>query len=181
MNSYYRQSGFTIVELLIVIVVIAILAAITIVSFNGIQTRANNSSRVSEFSQWRKSFEIYKINTGAYPVVPIDKTYCLGTNFPNGKCRDYKRDPLTQNNVSFESNSADLMAMIKQYTSIPQGKHVPVVSEEGDTVGPYVTFGTNYIEMTMVINGKDGGCPPDTYQTYFNAPDKLLCSIGLTR
>lgn len=37
-------SGFTIVELLIVVVVIAILAAITIVSYNGITARANDSS-----------------------------------------------------------------------------------------------------------------------------------------
>jgi prepilin-type N-terminal cleavage/methylation domain-containing protein len=35
-----RQSGFTIVELLIVIVVIGILAAITIVSFNGVTAKA---------------------------------------------------------------------------------------------------------------------------------------------
>jgi prepilin-type N-terminal cleavage/methylation domain-containing protein len=39
-----QQSGFTIVELLIVIVVIAILAAITVVAYNGIQDRARNSS-----------------------------------------------------------------------------------------------------------------------------------------
>ena len=38
------RSGFTIVELLIVIVVIAILAAITIVAFNGIQERARASA-----------------------------------------------------------------------------------------------------------------------------------------
>ncbi len=38
------QAGFTIVELLIVIVIIGILAAITIVAFNGIQNRANLSA-----------------------------------------------------------------------------------------------------------------------------------------
>jgi len=39
-----KQSGFTIVELLIVVVVIAILAAITIVAYNGIQNRAKSSA-----------------------------------------------------------------------------------------------------------------------------------------
>jgi prepilin-type N-terminal cleavage/methylation domain-containing protein len=39
------QPGFTIVELLIVVVVIAILASITIVSYNGIQSRAAVSAK----------------------------------------------------------------------------------------------------------------------------------------
>jgi len=38
------QAGFTIVELLIVVVVIAILAALVIVSYNGIQQRAHDAS-----------------------------------------------------------------------------------------------------------------------------------------
>ena len=42
-----KQSGFTIVELLIVIVVIGILAAITIVAYNGIQTRAENAKTIN--------------------------------------------------------------------------------------------------------------------------------------
>lgn len=48
--SLYKKSeqGFTIVELLIVIVVIAILAAITIVSYNGINTRAKDASLKSD-------------------------------------------------------------------------------------------------------------------------------------
>lgn len=39
-----NMSGFTIVELLIVIVVVAILAAISIVAYNGIQVRSKYSS-----------------------------------------------------------------------------------------------------------------------------------------
>jgi len=46
-----KQKGFTIVELLIVVVVIAILAAITIVSYNGIQNRAKASTVQENASQ----------------------------------------------------------------------------------------------------------------------------------
>jgi prepilin-type N-terminal cleavage/methylation domain-containing protein len=58
--------GFTIVELLIVIVVIAILAAITVVAYNGITDRANDSARESAVSDLRKRAELYKVNSGTY-------------------------------------------------------------------------------------------------------------------
>jgi type II secretion system protein G len=62
------NGGFTIVELLIVIVVIGILAAITIVAYNGVQGRARDTQRISDLKSIVKALEIYKINTGAYPT-----------------------------------------------------------------------------------------------------------------
>lgn len=64
-----RRSGFTIVELLIVIVVIAILAAITIVAYNGIQERARASSVASALNQVNKKLAIYQVdNPNQYPA-----------------------------------------------------------------------------------------------------------------
>ena len=59
-----KQRGFTIVELLIVIVVIAILAAITVVAYNGIQQRSRVTALWSGIVQVDKSFRLYLTNKG---------------------------------------------------------------------------------------------------------------------
>jgi len=64
-----KKAGFTIVELLIVVVVIAILAAITIVSFTGIQNRAYQTSVQNDLNTLAKKIEQYKVlNNGATPT-----------------------------------------------------------------------------------------------------------------
>jgi prepilin-type N-terminal cleavage/methylation domain-containing protein len=65
-----RNSGFTIVELLIVIVVIGILAAITIVAYNGIQNRAKASAATSALTQAAKKIAIWQVDNPS--VVPND-------------------------------------------------------------------------------------------------------------
>ena len=62
------KRGFTIVELLIVIVVIAILASISVVAYNGIQNRANDTAILNDMAAFKKKIELYKIdNNGLYP------------------------------------------------------------------------------------------------------------------
>ena len=74
MWSIQRLKGFTIVELLIVIVVIAILAAISIVAYNGIQSRAKNTKTINATTAWIKAIKMYNTDTGNWPV-----NSCLGT------------------------------------------------------------------------------------------------------
>ena len=62
-----KQRGFTIVELLIVIVVIAILATTTIVAYNGIQVRARDARRTSDIASILKGLETYKVLNNEYP------------------------------------------------------------------------------------------------------------------
>ena len=63
-----KLRGFTIVELLIVIVVIAILAAITIVAYNGVQQRANVSATQGNVTILQKKMEAFNAVTNAYPA-----------------------------------------------------------------------------------------------------------------
>lgn len=62
------RPGFTIVELLIVIVVISILAAITIIAYNGIQARARASAASSALAQASKKLALYQVDNSAYPA-----------------------------------------------------------------------------------------------------------------
>ena len=62
------RRGFTIVELLIVIVVIAILAAISIVAYTGIQQRARDAQRANDIATITKALELYYIDHGRFPT-----------------------------------------------------------------------------------------------------------------
>lgn len=67
-----KLAGFTIVELLIVIAVIAILAAISIVAYTGIQQRAHNTAVQSDLSNNAKKLKEYQIINGSYPTNYIE-------------------------------------------------------------------------------------------------------------
>jgi len=99
-----QKSGFTIVELLIVIVVIAILAAITIVAYNGIQNRAKSSAAQSTAAQAAKKLAIWQVdNAGQVPdqstfdtIVPSGATYQYTPGTNGAYCAT-----VTANNVSY--------------------------------------------------------------------------------
>ena len=91
-SSYIKSEplGFTIVELLVVIVIIGILAAISVVSYRGLSTRANEAATVSGLATAKNQFELYYTEHNVYPtgldenncptnasVTPTDTKYCL--------------------------------------------------------------------------------------------------------
>jgi len=63
------SSGFTIVELLIVVVVIGVLAAITIAAYNGIQARAQDTSVQNDLRAMAKKIELEAADTGSYQAI----------------------------------------------------------------------------------------------------------------
>lgn len=63
-----KNRGFTIVELLIVIVVIGILVAIVIVAYSGVTNKANQSAAKGNASAVQKVVEAYNADKGTYPA-----------------------------------------------------------------------------------------------------------------
>ena len=62
-----RNQGFTIVELLIVIVVIGILALLVITTYSGIQAKARNSKRSTDVKALQTHIEAFFSQSGYYP------------------------------------------------------------------------------------------------------------------
>lgn len=79
--QFSRQQGFTIVELLIVIVIIGILAAITINVFKGMQERTESTRVISQAKSFIKALNMMYNETGAVPI-PVPQ----GSSAYNGSC-----------------------------------------------------------------------------------------------
>ena len=62
-----NNRGFTIVELLIVIVVIGILALLVITTYSGIQAKARNSKRQTDIASLQTQLEAFFSQNGYYP------------------------------------------------------------------------------------------------------------------
>lgn len=156
-----KQSGFTIVELLIVVVVIAILAAITIVSYNGIRQSAQNSQQVAALNTYVKALLAYSSENNQYPTTSSacfdGTTTCWsGTISPAG--------------------SAALVAGISTYLngSFPDLPFDTVITTgtAGSFTGTYIAFNVN----------NTGSCPGVGGTTYINTSTSgnlRLCRVGL--
>ena len=79
-----RDRGFTIVELLVVIVVIGILAAITIVSYTGITQKANTTRAQSNAQSTQSVAEVYASELNHYPRLTTDFAASTTTKLPAG-------------------------------------------------------------------------------------------------
>ncbi len=133
-KSGQKQTGFTIVELLIVIVVIAILAAITIVAYTGIQDRAKFSQKRSDLSNIQKVVEMYYADNGSYP------------------------DTSGQWRFQREVGDAFIPGVVPKYTSSLPKITEGLSTQANSNTYVYKSNGNDY-KIIRFIRAQDGGIP----------------------
>ena len=126
------RSGFTIVELLIVIVVIAILAAISIVAYNGIQSRARNNQQLTTARTYLNGLASYVAINNKYPNRSKARI-CL--NLEQNECvtnTSWERDTV------FETDLKTILTNLPQastsivLTGSPKMAYIPVTGNSDD-------------------------------------------------
>lgn len=90
LRQHHRTAarGFTIIELFVVVVIVAVLTAVAVTAHNSIQTRAKNSAAQATLRALTKNLRAYYLQKGSYPTnaatVISDISSHAGRSTPTG-------------------------------------------------------------------------------------------------
>lgn len=84
MDYKYDRKAFTLIELLVVISIIAILATVVFVNYNGAKVRARDNQRITDLANVKNAITMYEADRNAFPVNPYAGSAC---GFPGNSPR----------------------------------------------------------------------------------------------
>ena len=166
--------GFTIVELLVVVLIIAVIATLSTMSYGAMQKRSLNIAQLEDMNQVSKAMETYRAKNGYWPpaTASADGGYCLGVGYPSGRCRDHAA-AFPNSYAESDRTITDALATV---TTMPNKQRTIV----NGTTGPYMqVFSENQYRLVGVLRAET--CPKP-YVVEWNDPssDKILCYIDFT-
>jgi prepilin-type N-terminal cleavage/methylation domain-containing protein len=75
-----NTSGFTLIEVIVVIAVLAVLVAMTLFAYGGAQARSRDAKRKTDIANITKALELYYQDNGSYPI-PSGTSSVINTNW----------------------------------------------------------------------------------------------------
>lgn len=196
-----QKRGFTIVELLVVVVVIAILASIAIVSYSSVRKQAVASQAGAAASQYRRILMAYVNDNGQYPVDPSNPSNpstnyyqaCLGTGYivRDGSGKQACRWVNSPRYVQPDFNTA--LASLSRYQP-DMSSFGPVTLSDGTMLqGMSLSFARKTMSNAFIIDGTvreyvieyivpfDNGCTETLQRETATGPYYRLITNGNAR
>jgi prepilin-type N-terminal cleavage/methylation domain-containing protein len=153
-----NTSGFTIVELLIVIVIIGILATVTILAYNGVQQRARNQQTVAAVGSYTKALISYATENGTYPPFRSPLS-CLGVG--------YTCDSL----IDATANTAALLSDLSSYIKVAPQPATSARVGTGNRTGALYAGSVDTDRYILFIQENQSTCPQITGLSPRQAPE----------
>lgn len=176
-----KDTGFTLVEMVLIISVLGILVTIGAFAWTGIRAWSENKARYTELNQWVSAFDLYKTKYASYPDMPVSSAdgtnvyyYCLG-DFPatnSNRCGEYTSGNTAKYRESKGPDAngqiaADIRTQLALVGNVPTNAAAPTAQL---VIGPYVDFDKSTSGPTVTITAKFIGifegstCPTGTVQ-----------------
>lgn len=141
-QTYRHYQGFTIVELLIVIIVIGILSLLVFTTFSGVQARARDTKNADTAAKLAKAMEVYHAEKGMYPTeLQLSDDTWVNANFPAA--------------VQLRTDSKGKKAHFSQISADPAGESTPSSSYNLNIIIPWSGYLGGGVFKINVISEKD--------------------------
>lgn len=182
------MKGFTVVELIIVIIVIGILAAILVVSYNGSIKNSYNSQVISGVKTYYDAIQTYYTQYHKYPTTSVEQSgnaiamTCLGVGYANQTCGSVSDTVINEDTLFNQTMNTFLKSssgpIANRIIPVPGESYVGAVYGIDQVDNPKSTSGYGRV-IEYALHGANKNCGiSDAYQYSTNAQG-TACEIFL--
>ncbi len=135
------EGGFTMIELLLVMGIIAILSVISFSSFMASLSKGRDTTRKSDLAQLRKALEVFNSNFGTYPLSDTEHRIvgCLSSAPADPHSPSFVFCPAANGGFSYYVNGVEENNLAK-FPTDPDASRIYYYESDGDTYSLYAAL-----------------------------------------
>jgi prepilin-type N-terminal cleavage/methylation domain-containing protein len=187
-NILSSMNGFTLIELMVVMIILGFLIAIVLANFSTSQVRARDAQRKSDLSQIGKAFEMYSYDWNKYPAGSVSIISSYSGSVVKGCGASGITDCSTvcgstpENDVRFKAGGSDgcgTTYMVKIPIDPKSGQQYYFVVSNSLAGNTYKLYARLENERDASVDTNGDGTPDISYATT-NCGGGIICNYGIS-